>query len=120
MKNLFLGLLVSGFGFTALAAAPQYECGDLHGHQEYNIIVDVENKKATFEDKRSFVLNLTGYHATKSKYVLEFAGTDNTNGNVIKLVFNVNKKIASVTSIDANGLVNYMGKAFCEEVNPWD
>lgn len=120
MKNLILGLLISGFSLTALAVAPQYECGDLEGHQEYNILIDVENKKATFEDKRSFVLNLSGYHATKSKYILEFTGTDQVNGNVIRLVFNVNRKFASVTSTAVNGSINYMGKTFCEEVNPWD
>lgn len=119
MKNLMLGLLLSGFGLSAFAA-PQYECGDLAGMQDYNIIIDIENKKATFEDKRFLVLDLTGFHATKSKYVLEFTGADNVNKNVIKLVFNVNKKIAAVTSMDFNGVVNYMGKAFCEEVNPWD
>ena len=52
MKNLMLGLLISGFSLSALAAAPQYECGDLEGHQEYNVFIDVENKKATFEEKR--------------------------------------------------------------------
>lgn len=121
MKNLMLGLLISGFGLTAFAAAaPQYECGDLEGHQEYNILIDVENKKASFEDKRSFVLNLSGLHATKSKYILEFTGTNPAFGNKIRLVFNVNKKIASVTSTNVNGSIDYMGKAFCEEVNPWD
>lgn len=120
MKNLILSLLVSAFGLTALAAAPQYECGDLEGHQEYNIIIDVENKKATFEDTRSFVLNLSGFHATKSKHILEFTGTNPVYGNVIKLVFNVNKKFASVTSKNANGSIDYMGKTFCEEVHPWD
>ena len=120
MKNLMLALLVSGFGLTAFAA-PQYECHDLSGDADYEITIDSNNKTAKFAEMRySFNLKLTKMHATKLKHILEFTGPENGYDGQLRIVFNVNKKTAAVYSTNAAGSVNYMGRAFCEEIYPWD
>ena len=120
MKNLMLALLVTGFGLSAWAA-PQFECHDLTGETDYEITIDTSARKAKFAEMRySFNLKLTKIHATKLKHIMEFTGPATGYEGQLQVVFNVNKKTASVYSTNAAGSVNYMGRAFCEEINPWD